>query len=53
MAHKWYQSEKFMRRRYVTQGKTPEQIAEECGVGVVTIYNHLNKMGLLKTSRSK
>ena len=50
MTAKLYTSEVFMRKRYLTDKKTPEEIAKECGASVETIYVYLAKFGL-RTSR--
>jgi Zn-dependent peptidase ImmA (M78 family) len=39
-------SEAFMKKRYVMDKKTPEEIAKECGVSVQLIYRQLKKFGL-------
>jgi len=41
-------SEAFMKKRYVLDKKTPEDIAKECGVSVQLIYRQLKKFGLRK-----
>jgi Zn-dependent peptidase ImmA (M78 family) len=41
-------SEAFMRKRYVMDKKSPEDIAKECGVSVQLIYRQLKKFGLKK-----
>ena len=41
-------SEAFMRKRYVLDKKSPEDIAKECGVSVQLIYRQLKKFGLKK-----
>ena len=41
-------SEAFMRKRYIVDKKTPEEIAQECGVSVQIIYRQLKKFGLKK-----
>ena len=51
MAAKLYTSETFMRKRYVMDKKTPEEIAKECGCTVETIYVYLAKFGLRKSKR--
>lgn len=48
MANKLYTSKTWLRRRYVIDKKTPEKIAEECGVTLMTIYRYLRKHELLK-----
>jgi len=39
-------SEAFMKKRYVLDKKSPEDIAKECGVSVQLIYRQLKKFGL-------
>ena len=51
MTAKLYTSEVFMRKRYVVDKKTPEEIAKECGTSVETIYLYLAKFGLRKSKR--
>ena len=51
MAAKLYTSEIFMRKRYVMDKKTPEEIAKECGCTVETVYVYLAKFGLRKSKR--
>jgi hypothetical protein len=51
MAGKLYTSEIFMRKRYVMDKKTPEEIAKECGCTVETVYVYLAKFGLRKSKR--
>jgi hypothetical protein len=51
MAAKLYTSEVFMRKRYLMDKKTPEDIAKECGASVETIYVYLAKFGLRKSKR--
>jgi Zn-dependent peptidase ImmA (M78 family) len=41
-------SEAFMKKRYVMDKKSPEDIAKECGVSVQLIYRQLKKFGLKK-----
>jgi len=48
MSSKFYQNEKWMRKRYFHDRKTPEQIATECGVSHMTIYRYLRKYGMIK-----
>lgn len=50
-AAKLYTSEAWLRKRYVMDKKTPEQIAKECGTSVETIYVYLAKFGLRKSRR--
>ena len=51
MAAKLYTSETFMRKRYLMDKKTPEEIAKECGCSLETIYVYLAKFGLRKSKR--
>ena len=51
VAAKLYTSEIFMRKRYVMDKKTPEEIAKECGCTVETVYVYLAKFGLRKSKR--
>jgi len=51
MAAKLYTSEVYMRKRYLMDKKTPEEIAKECGASVETIYVYLAKFELRKSKR--
>ena len=51
MTAKLYTSEIIMRKRYLMDKKTPEEIAKECGASVETIYVYLAKFGLRKSKR--
>ncbi len=51
MAAKLYTSEVYMRKRYLMDKKTPEEIAKECGASIETIYVYLAKFGLRKSKR--
>jgi hypothetical protein len=51
MAAKLYTSEVYMRKRYLMDKKTPDEIAKECGASVETIYVYLAKFGLRKSKR--
>jgi len=51
MPAKLYTSEVYMRKRYLMDKKTPEEIAKECGVSIETIYVYLAKFGLRKSKR--
>ena len=51
MAAKLYTSESWLRKRYVMDKKTPEDIAKECGCTVETVYVYLAKFGLRKSKR--
>jgi len=48
---KLYTSETFMRKRYLIDKKTPEDIAKECGVSLETIYVYLAKFKLRRSKR--
>jgi len=48
---KLYTSEAWLKKRYVMDKKTPEQIAKECGASIETIYVYLAKFGLRKSKR--
>lgn len=45
---KLYKNKDWLHRRYVIQRKTMSEIAEECGVTVMTIYRALKEKGLIK-----
>lgn len=51
MAVKLYASEAWLRKRYLMDKKTPEEIAKECGASLETIYVYLAKFGLRKSRR--
>jgi hypothetical protein len=51
MAAKLYTNETWLRKRYVMDKKSPEDIAKECGSSVETIYVYLAKFGLRKSKR--
>ena len=51
MNGKLYKSEVWLRKRYLMDKKSPEEIAKECGVSIETIYVHLAKFGLRKSKR--
>ena len=44
--NEFYKNKAFLHKRYVQDKKTPEEIAEECGCTVQTVYVYLNKFGL-------
>ena len=48
---KLYTNKTWLGKRYIIDGKTPEQIAQECGVSVETIYVYLAKFGFRKSKR--
>jgi len=51
MAAKLYASEAWLRKRFVMDKKSPQDIAKECGTSVETIYVYLAKFGLRKSKR--
>jgi hypothetical protein len=51
MSGKLYTNDNWLRKRYVMDKKTPEDIAKECGCSVETIYVYLAKFGLRKSKR--
>jgi hypothetical protein len=51
MAAKLYTSEAWLRKRFLMDKKTPQEIAKECGASVETIYVYLAKFGLRKSKR--
>jgi len=51
MATKLYTSEVWLRKRYLVDKKSPEDIAKECGASLETIYVYLAKFGLRKSRR--
>ena len=48
---KLYTNEAWLRKRYVIDKKTPEDIAKECGASVETIYVYLAKFKLRRSKR--
>ena len=51
MAGKLYTNEVWLKKRYLMDKKTPEEIAKEAGASVETIYVYLAKFGLRKSRR--
>jgi hypothetical protein len=51
MSAKLYTSESWLRKRYLMDKKTPQDIAKECGTSVETIYVYLAKFNLRKSKR--
>ena len=51
MSAKLYTSETWLRKRFLMDKKTPQEIAKECGTSVETIYVYLAKFGLRKSKR--
>jgi len=48
---KMYTNENWLRKRFLMDKKSPEDIAKECGVSVETVYVYLGKFGLRKSRR--
>jgi hypothetical protein len=48
---KLYQSEAWLRKRFLLDKKTPQEIAKESGASLETVYVYLNKFGLIKSRR--
>jgi len=51
MPAKLYTSETWLRKRYVMDKKSPQEIAKECGASVETICVYLAKFGLRRSKR--
>jgi len=51
MSAKLYTSEVWLKKRFVIDRKSPEEIAKECGASIETIYVYLAKFGLRKSKR--
>ncbi len=51
MTGKLYTSEVWLRKRYLIDKKSPEDIAKECGASIETIYVYLAKFRLRKSKR--
>jgi hypothetical protein len=51
MGGKLYTSEVWLRKRYLMDKKSPEDIAKECGASLETIYVYLAKFKLRKSRR--
>lgn len=41
-------NESFLRKRYILEKKSPDEIAKECGVSVQLIYRQLKKFNIKK-----
>jgi hypothetical protein len=46
VAIKLYQSEAWLRRKYLVERKSPEEIAKMCDATLMTIYRYLDKYGI-------
>lgn len=51
MSAKLYTSEVWLKKRFVIDKKSPEEIAKECGASIETVYVYLAKFGLRKSKR--
>jgi hypothetical protein len=51
MAGKLYTNEVWLRKRFLMDKKSPQEIAQECGASVETVYVYLAKFGLRKSKR--
>ena len=51
MTGKLYTSEIWLRKRYLIDKKSTQDIAKECGASIETIYVYLAKFGLRKSKR--
>jgi hypothetical protein len=51
MPAKLYTSEAWLRKRYLMDKKTPEEIAKESGASLETIYVYLAKFKLRRSRR--
>ena len=51
MSAKLYTSEAWLRKRFLMDKKSPQDIAKECGASLETIYVYLAKFGLRKSKR--
>lgn len=47
----FYQNEIWLKKRFIIDKKSPEDIAKECGCSVETVYVYLAKFGLKKSKR--
>ncbi len=52
MKRDFYKSSQWLRKRYVLDKKSLKEIADECGVTEMTVYNWLKKFDLIRDSRS-
>jgi hypothetical protein len=51
MSAKLYTSEVWLKKRFIIDKKSPEEIAKECGASIETVYVYLAKFGLRKSKR--
>jgi transposase-like protein len=48
----YYKSKPWLAKRYLTDKKTVEEIAKECNVTAMTVFNWLKKFDLIRESRT-
>lgn len=48
---KLYTNESWLKKRYVVDKRSAQDIANECGVSLETVYVYLAKFGLRKSKR--
>jgi hypothetical protein len=48
---KLYQNKEWLKKRFVMDKKSPQEIAKECNTSTETIYVYLAKFGLKKSRR--
>jgi len=48
---KLYTNQAWLRKRYVVDKKTPNEVAKECGVSLETIYVYMAKFQIKKSKR--
>ena len=48
---KLYHNEMWLKKRFLLDKKSPEEIAKECGASIETIYVYLAKFRLRKSKR--
>jgi DNA-binding CsgD family transcriptional regulator len=51
MSARLYTNEAWLKKRFIVDKKTPQEIAKECGASVETIYAYLAKFKLRKSRR--
>lgn len=53
MAAKLYKSPVWLKRKFLHERLTKEEIAKICGVEPMTIWRELNRLGLIKNTRNR
>ena len=51
MSVKLYTNESWLKKRYLMDRKTPQEIAKECNASVETVYVYLAKFNLRRSKR--